>query len=116
LVAATLASTSSASAGAINFQDFCIGGEFLHSHLERVDWGAANTAEAVRIFQTMSHLLVSNKVSVTKCMCWAHWKKLKMFKFSFQPHLLEFRLGFATQTLLAKSTSGLAHLHHRTVL
>lgn len=89
LVAATLARTSSASARTVKFQHFCVGVEFLDIHLERVDLVAANTAKAIGIFQTVSHLCVPNKVPgifFMTCIIvgWVHRKMLKMLQIHFQ--------------------------------
>ena len=66
LVAATLASTGGTSTGAVHFQEFGLGVEFLDAHLEGMDGGAAKTAEAVGVLDTVGHLRLSNKVSVVE--------------------------------------------------
>ena len=62
LVTATLATSRAARKGTVEFQKRCFGVEFLHVHFEGVAGIAAHAAEAIRIFQRMGHLLVSDKV------------------------------------------------------
>jgi len=87
LVAAALATSSATSKGTVELQKRRIRVELLDVHLEWVAGFAAHATEAIRVFERMSDLLISNKV-------------------------LELGLGFTSHAFLQASTFGLANIHY----
>jgi hypothetical protein len=85
LVAATFASSCTASEGAINGDDLSVRVELLDCHLVLMARSAAVAAQTGSILERMEDLVVADEV-------------------------LELRLGFASKKLLHPPTAGLAHL------